>query len=46
MFGGGDKQEEEKKEPEAVKTDSADKGGQGSVSTMKRGDYMIHVLVE
>ena len=46
MFGGGKKDEEEKKEEEEVKEPAADEKKTGGVEQMKRGDYMIHVMIE
>ena len=46
MFGGGKKDEEEKKEEEEVKEPAADEKKAGGVCKMKRGDYMIHVMIE
>ena len=47
MFGGGSKTEEAKEEPkeETKEAPKDDKKG-GGVQTMKRGDYMIHVMIE
>ena len=51
MFGGKKKKEEEKKEEaaepeEQTKSSEPAKEEGGKATTMKRGDYMIHVLVE
>ena len=50
MFGGGKKDEpkkaEETKEPEAKDSGKKAEKEVGKVEKMKRGDYMIHVMVE
>ena len=48
MFGGGKEEEkkEEEKAEEAAKPEEKESEEGGGVCTMKRGDYMIHVLVE
>jgi hypothetical protein len=47
MFGGK-KEEEKKDEPAAAEATTAEPAQEegGKATTMKRGDYMIHVLVE
>ena len=45
MFGGGKKEPEEKKEEETKEEPKEEKKG-GGVCAMKRGDYMIHVMIE
>lgn len=51
LFGGGKKEEKKKEEEskggaDAAPVEEEKKSSGGSVMTMKRGDYMIHVLVE
>ena len=45
MFGGGKKEEPEEKKEETKEEPKEEKKG-GSVCEMKRGDYMIHVMIE
>ena len=46
MFGGGKKEEEKKEEDIKEPEKKEEKQEEGGVVTMRRGDYMIHVLVE
>lgn len=46
MFGGGKKDEAEETKEEEKKDEPKDEKKEGGVCSMKRGDYMIHVMVE
>ena len=46
MFGGGKKDEPEEAKEEETKEPAKDEKEGGGVCEMKRGDYMIHVMVE